>query len=171
MSARHVTVSTVGLPKGIRKLAKEDLPVTLAISLHAPIDALRREIIPAAARYPLEEIISAAEEFFASRHRQVTLEYVLLPEVNDTNVCAEALARIAHRLAANINLISFNPVPSLPFSRPGSAQMQAFAQRLEKRGANVQIRRSRGLEADAACGQLRRRASTTEHTESTREKP
>ncbi len=169
ISARHITVSTVGLPKGIRKLAEEDIPVTLAISLHAATDAMRREIIPAALRYPLEEIMLAAQEFFDSRHRQVTLEYVVLPGVNDTNVCAESLARVAMRLAANVNLISFNPVPSLPFSRPTSAEMRAFADRLEKRGANVQIRRSRGLEADAACGQLRQRKATTEETALTTE--
>ena len=93
ISARHVTISTVGLPKQIRRLAREKLPVTLAISLHAPNDALRRRLVPAAARYALAEVLAAAEAFYHSRNRELTLEYVLLAGVNDTKVCAEALAR------------------------------------------------------------------------------
>jgi len=157
VSARHVTLSTVGLPKQIRRLAAEELPITLAISLHAPNDALRRELMPKAAQVPLEDVLAAAEEFYQSRHREITLEYVLLAGVNDTNVCAEALARIAGRLRCSVNLIRYNPVPELPFDRPSNTTLQAFADRLAKRGVNVQIRRPRGIDADAACGQLRRR--------------
>jgi 23S rRNA (adenine2503-C2)-methyltransferase len=155
ISARRVTVSTVGLPKPMRRLAAEDLPITLAISLHAPNDALRRELIPAAARAPVEKILAAAEAFFASRKREVTLEYVLLRGVNDTGVCAEALARIARRLRCNVNLIRYNRVASLPYEPPGRAAVSAFAARLRRRGVNVHVRRSRGLDAHAACGQLR----------------
>ena len=158
ISARHVTVSTVGLPKQIRRLAGELLPVSLAISLHAPNDALRRQLIPSAARFPIDEILAAAHEFFQSRKREVTLEYVLLGGLNDTNVCAEALARLAGRLRCNVNLIRYNPVESLPYRRPSQAAVQAFAQRLRRKGVNVQVRRSRGLDAQAACGQLRRRS-------------
>lgn len=157
ISARHVTVSTVGLPKQILRLARESLPITLAISLHAPLDEIRRELIPAAEKYTIEEIIAAADEFFHSRNREITLEYILLGGVNDTNVCAEALARIAHRLRCNVNLIRYNPVPSLPYEPPTSEAVKAFVARLEKRGVNVHVRRPRGLDADAACGQLRRR--------------
>ena len=161
ISARHVTVSTVGIPKMIRRLAGEELPITLAISLHAPTDALRRQIIPRAPS-GIEELIEAGQEFFDSRKRELTLEYVLLEGVNDTNVCAEGLARIAHRLRCNVNLIRYNPVSAAPYARPAQAAVTMFANRLLKRGVNVQIRRSRGIDADAACGQLRKRTSQSQ---------
>ena len=159
LSARRVTVSTVGLPEQIRRLAREDLAITLAISLHAPNDALRKELMPAAAKYPLAEIVSAAEEFYASRKREVTLEYVLLGGVNDTNVCAEALALLAKRLRCNVNLVRYNPVEPSAFEPPTTVAVQAFARRLRRRGVNTHIRRSRGADADAACGQLRAAAA------------
>ena len=155
LSARAVTISTVGLPGRIRRLAAEGMPITLAISLHAPNDALRRQLIPAAASAPIEQIIAAASAFFASRKREVTLEYVLLAGVNDTNVCAEALARLAKRLRCNVNLIRYNPVEALPFSAPAAAVAKDFLARLRKRGVNAHLRRSRGTDIAAACGQLR----------------
>lgn len=158
ISARRVTVSTVGLPRRIRRLAAEGLPVTLAISLHAPNDALRRQLIPLAKNVSLEDILSAAETFYDARKREITLEYVLLAGVNDTNVCAEALARIARRLRCNVNLIRYNPDPSLPYVTPSQADVKDFAARLTRRGVNVQIRHSRGLDIAGACGQLRRRS-------------
>jgi len=161
LSARRVTVSTVGLPREIRRLAREDLPITLAISLHAPTDALRRELIPWPGLPPLAEVIGAAQAFFQARKREVTLEYVLLGGVNDTNVCAEGLSRLAHQLRCNVNLIPYNPVSALPYRRPGRQAVRAFADRLQRRGVNVQVRRSRGADANAACGQLRRRRSPT----------
>ena len=157
ISARRVTISTVGLPGQIRRLAKENLPVTLAISLHAADDILRRELIPTARRYPIREILSAAEEYYEARKREITLEYVLLSDVNDSPLCAEALARIARRLRCNVNLIRYNPAAALPYRPPAQAGVEAFAERLRRRGVNVQIRRSRGADAEAACGQLRRR--------------
>ena len=159
ISARKVTVSTVGLPRQIRRLGREGIPVTLAISLHAPNDALRRQLVSAAAKTPLEEILSAAEAFYASHKREVTLEYVLLAGVNDTSVCAEALAKVAGRLRCNVNLIRYNPVGSLPYRCPAMAAVRTFADRLRRRGVNVHVRQSRGADADAACGQLRRRAA------------
>jgi 23S rRNA (adenine2503-C2)-methyltransferase len=161
ISARRVTVSTVGLPSQIRRLAREDLPITLAISLHAPNDALRRQLIPSAEQFGLEEIIQAAQEFFESRKREITLEYTLLEGVNDTNVCATALVGIARRLRCNVNLIRYNPT-DLPYKRPSSGAIVSFAARLEKAGINVQIRRSRGQDVTAACGQLKRRAADEE---------
>jgi len=159
ISGRHVTVSTVGLPKQIRRLAGEKLPITLAISLHAPNDVLRRRLIPAASRAGLAEIITAAEAFYHSRNREVTLEYVLLAGVNDTKLCAEALAGITCRLRCSVNLIRYNPVPSLPFERPSEEATEAFVARLRRRGVNVHVRRSRGLDVAGACGQLRRTAA------------
>ena len=161
ISARSVTVSTVGLPDGIRRLATEDIPVTLALSLHAPNDALRRELMPHAAGQPLAEIVSAARDFYASRKREVTLEYLLLAGVNDSAFCADSLARLAHRLRCNVNVIRYNPVAGLPYARPDGNAARAFVRRLRRGGVNAHLRRSRGRDAEAACGQLRRRASRT----------
>jgi len=157
ISARKVTVSTVGLPDGIIKLSKIDHPVTLAISLHAPNDELRRKLVPAANIHAIDDIIDAARVFFSARRREVTLEYILLAGVNDTASCAAELARIAGQLRCNINLIRYNPAELLDFQSPSIASVRDFAGRLKRFGVNVQIRQSRGLDADAACGQLRRR--------------
>jgi 23S rRNA (adenine2503-C2)-methyltransferase len=165
ISARHVTVSTVGLPRMIRRLADEDLPVTLAISLHAPNDALRRKLMPAARSTTIDDIVEAGRYFFESRKREVTLEYVLLAGVNDTNVCAEALAGVAQRLRCSVNLIRYNPVAELGFEAPSPDAVEDFARRLKRRGVNVQVRRSRGEDVAAACGQLRAIASKEEHSD------
>lgn len=156
LSARHVTVSTVGLPARIRRLAEEDIPLTLAISLHAPNDALRRRLIPAAKGTTIAELVAAGQEFFRRRGREVTLEYVLLAGVNDADAHADELADVAGALRCNVNLIRYNSVEGLPFHRPAEARVLAFRDRLWRRGVNVQVRASRGIEAEAACGQLRR---------------
>jgi 23S rRNA (adenine2503-C2)-methyltransferase len=157
ISPRRVTLSTVGLAKQIRRLAKEDLPITLAISLHAPNDALRRRLIPAAKATTISQILSAAREFFASRGREVTLEYVLLGGVNDTPACANELAQLAGNLRCNVNLIRFNPIGKTPFAPSPEPVVKAFRDRLAAAGVNVHIRASRGAGVSAACGQLRRR--------------
>ncbi len=156
ISARRVTLSTVGLPRQIRRLAGEDLPITLAISLHAPNDALRRQLVPAASAATIAQVLSAAGEFYAARKREVTLEYLLLGGVNDSPALAEQLARLAGRLRCNVNLIRFNPVRGVPFAPPGEPAVRAFRDRLRAAGVNVHVRASRGAEAEAACGQLRR---------------
>lgn len=163
LSARHITLSTVGLPDQIRRLAEEDIPLTLAISLHAPNDRLRCQLIPAAKGATIAELIAAGQEFFAHRGRELTLEYILLSDVNDTPQCADELADIAGQLRCNVNLIRYNPVPGLEFRRPAEERVIAFRDRLEQAGVNVQIRASRGLQAQAACGQLRRAATTEPH--------
>jgi 23S rRNA (adenine2503-C2)-methyltransferase len=165
LSARHVTVSTVGLPKQIRRLAGEDIPITLAISVHAPNDALRRRLIPLAARHSLADVISAAKAFYQVRHREVTLEYVLLSGVNDSPACADELAGLAGQLRCNVNVIRYNPVEGLKFAPPDDKACRAFVDRLGRRGANAHLRASRGLGASAACGQLRQSAK---HLETTR---
>ena len=157
LSARRVTVSTVGFPRQIRRLAREDLPINLAISLHAPNDALRRRLVPAAGRATIAQIIAAAREFFQARKREVTLEYVLLDGVNDSPACANELAQLAARLRCNVNLIRFNPVPGVDFRPPPERRVRGFRDRLRAAGINVHIRASRGAAAEAACGQLRRR--------------
>jgi 23S rRNA (adenine2503-C2)-methyltransferase len=137
-------------------LAEEDLPVTLAISLHAPTDTLRRELIGPSAR-PVAEVLAAARAYYASRHREVTLEYVLIEGVNDTPACIEALGEIARGLRCNVNVIRYNPVSASSFRRPQRRSAEGFVERLRAWGVNAHLRRSRGLDADAACGQLRRR--------------
>ncbi len=159
ISARNVTISTVGLPTQIERLASEGIPITLAISLHAPFDGLREELIPFAAKTPLAEIITAAYRFVQSRNRRVTLEYILLAGVNDTKYCAEALTKLCKQLHCNVNLIRFNPVESLPYQSPSADQVTKFAQWLTKAGVNAFIRKPRGLDIAGACGQLRNQAA------------
>jgi len=156
ISARKITVSTIGLPDRIRQLSRLREPFTLAISLHAPNDQLRGKLIPEASSVPIRQIISAAREFYESRHREITLEYLLLSGVNDSLNCAEELAEISSQLRCNVNLIPYNPVPELPYDRPSPITVKAFADRLSKKGVNVHIRRPRGVDIAAACGQLRR---------------
>ncbi len=165
VSARRVTVSTVGLPKQIRRLAKEDLAITLAISLHAPNDTLRRMLMPAAELATIAEIIHAAQMFYEQKKREVTLEYILLGGVNDTPLCARALAKIAKTLRCNVNLIRYNPVASLPHERPTQLAVQVFTKVLRKNGVNAHLRSSRGLDAEAACGQLRKSATKNDQTQ------
>lgn len=157
IGARRITISTVGLPGQIRRLGQEGLQVNLAISLHAPTDAIRRRLIGAAEQVQIAEIIEAASYYFEATGREVTLEYVLLAEVNDRATHAERLARIAGQIRCNVNLISYNPVNALPY-RPASREVaEAFVSILRKGGVNVQQRASRGEDIDAACGQLRLR--------------
>ncbi len=156
ISARKITVSTVGLPPQMRLLAKRGIPLTLAISLHAPDDGLRRSIIPWAKGISIDMIVAAAGEYFQATGREVTLEYIMLDGVNTRLDHADKLAEIARKIRANVNLIYYNEVAQLPFYRPEGPTMLAFQQRLRSRGVNVHIRRSRGRDASAACGQLAR---------------
>lgn len=155
ISARRITISTVGLPAQIRRLAEVDLPVTLAISLHAPNDQIRRELIPWAEYVTIDQLLDAGQAYFEKTGREVTLEYILLREINDRPEHARELAAIARTLRANINLIRFNEVKDVPFSRPASDSVLNFQQILRKAGINTHIRASRGRDIAAACGQLR----------------
>ncbi|MCE5328504.1 MAG: 23S rRNA (adenine(2503)-C(2))-methyltransferase RlmN [Planctomycetaceae bacterium] len=156
LSARSITISTIGPARSIRRLAGENLPITLAISLHAPTDELRRTLIPAA-RESIDDLLTAAADFFESRKREVTLEYVLIDSINDTMLCADALANLARRVRCNVNLIALNPTEHCPYNRPDSGAIRNFAARLKTRGVNVHVRQSRGAGQSAACGQLRLR--------------
>jgi len=157
IGARRITVSTVGLPGRMRQLADEELQITLALSLHAPNDELRRQLIPWARSITIDQLVEAARYYFERTGREVTLEYVLLSEVNDRPSQAAELARIAHRMRCNVNLIRYNPVEGLPYLRPSAARTEAFQKALRSRGVNAHVRKSRGLDIDAACGQLRRK--------------
>jgi 23S rRNA (adenine2503-C2)-methyltransferase len=157
IGARKITISTVGVPSRMRQLAEENLPLNLAISLHAPNEALRRKLIPWAEHFSLEDILEAARNYFERTGREITLEYILLSGVNDLSEHARELARICRTLRANVNLIRYNEVEELPFIRPKSDAVMNFQLVLRKNGVNAHIRKSRGRDIDAACGQLRRK--------------
>ncbi len=160
ISARKITISTVGLPKAIERLADElDLPVTLALSLHAPNDELRRQLIPWSNYTTIAELLAACAKWFEKSGREITLEYILLGGVNDRARHAEELARVASTLRANVNLIRYNEVAGLPFERPRTEDVRVFQEILVERGVNAHIRASRGRDIAAACGQLRHESS------------
>ncbi len=157
LGARKITVSTVGLPGQMKKLADEGLQITLALSLHAPSDELRQQLIPWAERVSIDELVEAGRYYFDRTGREVTLEYILLDGVNDGPDHARSLTRVAKKMRCNINLISYNPVSGLAYGWPTDKAVEAFYNVLRQAGINTHVRRSRGLEVDAACGQLRRR--------------
>lgn len=162
LSRRNVTVSTCGIVPNIYRLAKEGLPVTLALSLHACTDEERRRIMPVANRYSVEELMDACAFYYRKTGRQITFEYSLIGGVNDGPAQAEGLARLAKPLRAHINLIPVNPVRERDYVRPDSAAVQAFKKKLEISGVNVSIRRALGKDIEGACGQLRNRYSDRE---------
>ena len=155
ISARRITLSTVGLPSAIRKLVGFEIPVTLALSLHAPNDQMRREIIPWAEYSTIEELLDACDEYFRATGREITLEYIVLGGFNDRPEHADELSVLARKLRANVNLIRWNEVADLPFRRPLTEDVLQFQEVLRNRGVNVHIRASRGRDIAAACGQLR----------------
>lgn len=160
ISARKITISTVGLPQAITRLASElELPVTLALSLHAPNDELRRELIPWAQYSTIDELLDACDLWYRKTGREITLEYILLGGTNDRPEHAAQLAPLAKRLHANVNLIRYNEVEGLPFGRPVNADVRGFQEILRVHGVNAHIRASRGRDIDAACGQLRHETS------------
>ncbi len=157
ISPRRITLSTVGVPEGIRKLAREDLPITLAISLHAPDDDLRAKLIPTARKWKLAEILAACREYVEVTRRNPTFEYLLLEGVNDHPRHAHALAQVLGDLPGNVNLIPYNPVAAQEhFRRPNSRRIAAFREILQTAGRITTQRMERGLRIAAACGQLRR---------------
>ena len=157
IGARKITISTVGVPPKMRQLANEDLPLNLAISLHAPNEQLRRQLIPWAEHFAMDEILAAARYYFDRTGREVTLEYILLAHVNDRPEHARQLAQVCHTLRANVNLIRYNEVESLPYKRPAAEDVMTFQSILRNNGVNAHVRRSRGRDIEAACGQLRRK--------------
>lgn len=156
ISARRVTISTVGLPKGIRRLAEEDRQYHLAVSLHAADDELRNRLVPANRKVGIASILAAADDYFQQTGRRVTYEYVLLAGVNDAPGHARGLVELLSRRPALVNLIPYNPVPGLPYRPPGADDTARFAQTLRQGNLNVKIRHRKGERIEAACGQLRR---------------
>ena len=157
LGARRITISTVGVPSRIRDLANEELPVNLALSLHAPNEALRRELIPWANHFALDEILDACRDYFDRSGREITLEYILLHDVNDRPSHARQLVEVCKTIRANVNLIRYNEVEQLPFERPRSDDVLKFQSILRDANINTHVRKSRGRDIAAACGQLRRR--------------
>lgn len=155
ISLRHITVSTCGLPEGIRTLADEMLPVTLSLSLHAPEDDTRSAIMPS--NRGIEMVMEACEYYFGKTGRRVSFEYAMIAGVNDSDSQAKRLAALAARLGAHVNLIPLNHVEERKLQASDAATIRRFQAELEKRGVNVTVRRSLGGDIDASCGQLRRR--------------
>ena len=158
MSARNVTVSTVGLVPRMKQLATEGIPVTLALSLHAPDDELRNELVPINTRFSVDETLDAAYEYFATTKRRVSIEYAMMRDINDQAWRADLMAdRLIQRGGTgwvHVNLIPLNEIPGARFTRSHDEDMDEFVRRLDAKGISTTIRDTRGDEIDAACGQL-----------------
>ncbi len=156
LSARHITISTVGLVPGIRALAERPLPVNLAVSLHAANDDLRDDLVPINRRYPIDDLLDACSDYLAARNRRISFEWAMIDGVNDRDLDAAELAALCRRLRprAHVNLIPLNPTPGYPTTGSSLRRVHEFRDLLESLGANATVRQNRGTEIDAACGQL-----------------
>ena len=156
LSARHITISTVGIVPGIRALAARPLPVNLAVSLHAANDVLRDELVPINRRYPLASLLAACANYLLVRHRRISFEWAMIDGVNDRPRDAVELAALCRRLrpTAHVNLIPLNPTPGYPTKGTALGRVHEFRDQLEALGVNATVRQNRGTEIDAACGQL-----------------
>jgi 23S rRNA (adenine2503-C2)-methyltransferase len=163
LSARHLTVSTVGLVHGIRRLAAEDLPVNLAVSLHAANDALRDELVPINRRYPLSVLMAACADHLRAKGRRLSFEWALIDGTNDRPSDARELAVLARSLPllAHVNLIPLNPTPGYPTRGTPPDRVARFRRQLADLGVNATVRRNRGTDIDAACGQLAARVTVS----------
>ena len=168
LGARHITISTVGLPHGIRKMAGEQSQVNLAVSLHAPNDALRSKLLPVNQRYPIREVMNALLEYIQRTNRRVTFEYAMMDGINDTPELAVELAALLKPLRSasggvmcHVNLIPLNPVAESPYQPSTDAHASVFQRILERNGIPATVRLRRGIDIDAGCGQLRRRVGAS----------
>jgi 23S rRNA (adenine2503-C2)-methyltransferase len=157
IGARNITISTVGIVPGILELAGENLQVTLAISLHAPNDELRERLIPGMTRWRIQDILDACRQYIQQTGRRVTFEYCMLDKINDGVTEARELAKILKGINCHVNLIRYNPVSSLPFHASPRKQVRVFRDILHSAGIQVTQRLQRGVDIDAACGQLSQR--------------
>ena len=154
VSPLRVTLSTVGIIPGLERLAREPFMPNLAISLHATTDEQRTALVPPNRRYPLADLLQACRQFPLKRRSRITFEYVLLNEVNDTPEDAHRLAVLLNDIKSKVNLLPLNPAPGVPYERPSDDRVNRFAQVLVDSGVNVSVRKSRGRDIRAACGQL-----------------
>nr|WP_246146881.1 23S rRNA (adenine(2503)-C(2))-methyltransferase RlmN [Rubripirellula lacrimiformis] len=166
ISPRRITISTVGLPPAIDRLARSGVPYNLAVSLHAPNDELRNKLVPVNHKIGVDAVLGAADRYFDSCGRRLTFEYVLLGGVNDSDDEAKQLARLLRKRTAMLNVIPYNPVEGLPYVTPSKKAIDNFRKILETGGVNVQFRQRKGGEIDAACGQLRRNRGSIQRDES-----
>ena len=155
IGARKITISTSGLDPQIRRLAAEPLQFRLAISLHGATDEVRNRIMPVNRKYPLKELVAACEQYQIQKGRMLTFEYILIAGVNDAMEQTKPLAALAKKLFAKVNLIPYNKVEGLPWKRPDEKICEAFLRALEKQKVTATLRREKGHDIDAACGQLR----------------
>lgn len=158
LGARHITLSTVGIVPGIERMAEEPLQVGLAVSLHAPTDELRNRLVPINRRYPIARLLAACRHYVERTHRRISFEYALMGGINDDPIQARQLADLLDGLLCHVNLIPLNPVEGSLFQPSPPERARAFALELKKRGIPTTLRLRRGIEIDAGCGQLRRRA-------------
>ena len=156
-----MTVSTSGLAPQIEKLAREPIPVRLAISLHGATDEVREKIMPVNRKYPLDRLFEAIREWRRLKKQKVTFEYILIKGINDDLSQAALLAERARSVSAKVNLIPYNPVEGLPWERPDEERQEAFLEVLRDKGVVATLRREKGGDIDAACGQLRLKEETS----------
>ena len=156
ISTRNITVSTCGLVPKIYELADEQMPITLAISLHAPNDVLRKTMMPIANKYSIEEIMKACHHYIQVTNRRITFEYSLVKGVNDTNKCADELIQRLRGMNCHVNLIPVNPIKENDYKQSDKRAVEAFKKRLEYGRINVTVRRALGRDINGSCGQLRR---------------
>jgi 23S rRNA (adenine2503-C2)-methyltransferase len=156
ISVRRITISTVGLPPAMDRLTQSQSQYHLAVSLHAPTDALRNQLVPVNKKIGLQKILEAADRYFEASGRRLTFEYVLLANINDQPEHARQLAVLLRGRPALLNVIPYNPVPDLPYQTPAPLVQKRFREILEQAGINVQFRERKGDKISAACGQLRR---------------
>ena len=168
MSARSITVSTVGFVPGMLKLIEEPWPLNLAVSLHSTIPSKRTNLVPINDRYPIDDVIAAAEAYYVRKGRRVSLEWTLIAGENDSDAEAIGLALIARKIRAHVNVIALNPTPLSTDRPPDHDHIRRFVGTLKREGANVTLRDTRGKDIDAACGQLRLRARTKDSRDKTR---
>jgi 23S rRNA (adenine2503-C2)-methyltransferase len=154
ISARHLTISTVGVVPGIRRLTQAPLPVNLAVSLHAANDELRNRLVPLNRRYPLSVLLEACRQYVSTKGRRLSFEWALISGLNDRPSDATQLSHLARPLGAHVNLIPLNPTPGYPARGTAPAGVRAFRDELIALGVNATVRRNRGTDIDAACGQL-----------------
>ena len=155
IGARKITISTSGLAPQIRQLAAEPEQFRLAISLHGATDEVRSKIMPVNRKYPLKELVAACEDYQGQKGRMLTFEYILIANLNDSPEQAKELAALSKRLFAKVNLIPYNKVEGLPWERPADEVCEAFLAALERQKVKATLRREKGGDIDAACGQLR----------------
>jgi 23S rRNA (adenine2503-C2)-methyltransferase len=156
ISFRRLTISTCGIVPEIIRLAKESMPITLAVSLHAPNDVIRNNLMPINKRYPILQLLDACKYYIIKTKRRITFEYVLISNINDTEKCARELSNLLQDMLCHVNLIPLNPVEGKKYERSNLSQVGRFEKILLDKGISTTVRREMGSDIEAACGQLRR---------------